>query len=107
MIYERVQNDLGIVWTFRLKKSDGRDLDLTGASVKLKVGSQADRTCTIVDAATGLCSYTIVASPDNATDTTGLNPTGSPYKARIWADTGTPEIFSQVFEIKVYTAVPS
>ena len=106
MIYERVQSDLGTVWTFRLKRADGRDLDLTGATVSLLVSSQAARSCTLVTAALGLCSYTTVAA-DNATDGSGMTPDKSPYKARILADTGTPEIYSQPIEIVVYPKVPT
>lgn len=103
MTYERVESDLGTVWVFHLKqKSNGRALDLTGATVTLLVGSQSSRSCTLVDAASGIASYTTV-SGDNAVDGTGLTP--GKYKARIKADTGTPEIYSEPIDIEVFKKV--
>jgi len=85
---------------FPLTRGDGSQKDLTGATVTLQVNTkdgvqQSSRSCTIVDATTGLAQYTTVASD--------FTEALSPYDARIKIVNGGVTDYSELFQIQATT----
>ena len=75
VIMEIVKDDVGTTLTFILTDADGTAVSLTDGTPVFKVATapsatlQIDGTCTVTNAAGGICTYALIAGD---TDTAGL-----------------------------------
>ncbi|MEM3579289.1 MAG: BppU family phage baseplate upper protein [Candidatus Bathyarchaeia archaeon] len=67
-----VQNDYGYNLEFQVTDANGNPVDLTGADVKIFIGkkgaatAKVSGTCTVTNAAQGICQYTVQRGDFNA-----------------------------------------
>lgn len=63
MSINAIEGEVGRVVNFHLRKGDGTDFDLTGATISFHIGSNTTGlACTITDAGTGKAAYTSAAN---------------------------------------------